>query len=720
MKTRTRRSALPAALACFLCLAALAALLILGVSLLRPSSRNALTLTRPTALVLDDAWADSLNSLSDAAAVRQAVTDALDTASAAGADTVLFSGLSGQGALFDTKELTAAPAAAMPDGFFRKLDPVAELIKQAAERGMGAGLLAVDDTGAALAPGSELPAWAADLAGTYDLLVYYLTPADPETPGAVDVYTAEGGTPLLRRDDSPSVLAAARRQQTGAGLVLGSWSQLPEEKGRMAVTLAFCAGDDESGNVTLLSSGVSGELAFSYPDPDAVVYTDTVFLMGTSDPAETLTVNGQEVTRYGTEGVWGLLVEPELGENTYTASQGGQEVSLTITRRKSSWTSAKPTSDGSRAAEEGEYVRITETLASVLSDKAVNGSIQTTAYAGGMARVADSVRFVRSNKYTYAYQLDTGDYVLAKDCELVEDADAAAFTGLTAAQEDGGDVVLTLPGSGSPIWYAEQTETGLTLRFLSASLEGDVAGSCGFAKAVSVSDWDEGQGFALTVEFDAAEPLWGYTVDYTADGMRVYLQHAPVRGSDDAPLAGVKVLLDPGHGGDDNGAMGAAGMSAPLEKDLNLALAQTAAARLEQLGATVTFTRQDDTALSLGERVEILRQEKPDFFIAVHHNSAALTSDLNQTGGTEAYYFFDSGATLAENLTAYMTGVTGRALRGSFQDYYYVTRSAVCPAVLLETGFMTVPAEYETCADETTLWAEGGAIAQAVLASMPG
>ena len=78
MKTRTRRSALPAALACFLCLAALAALLILGVSLLRPSSRNALTLTRPTALVLDDAWADSLNSLSDAAAVRQAVTDALE------------------------------------------------------------------------------------------------------------------------------------------------------------------------------------------------------------------------------------------------------------------------------------------------------------------------------------------------------------------------------------------------------------------------------------------------------------------------------------------------------------------------------------------------------------------------------------------------------------------------------------------------------------------
>ena len=43
--------------------------------------------------------------------------------------------------------------------------------------------------------------------------------------------------------------------------------------------------------------------------------------------------------------------------------------------------------------------------------------------------------------------------------------------------------------------------------------------------------------YEVTVEFDAAEPLWGYTVDYTADGMRVYLQHAPARGTDDAPLA---------------------------------------------------------------------------------------------------------------------------------------------------------------------------------------
>ena len=57
---------------------------------------------------------------------------------------------------------------------------------------------------------------------------------------------------------------------------------------------------------------------------------------------------------------------------------------------------------------------------------------------------------------------------------------------------------------------------------------------------------------------------------------------------------------------------------------------------------------------------------------------------------------------------------TGRTLRGARQDYYYVTRTDLCPAVLLETGFLTSAAEYAACADPETIWAEAGLIAQAV------
>ena len=55
-----------------------------------------------------------------------------------------------------------------------------------------------------------------------------------------------------------------------------------------------------------------------------------------------------------------------------------------------------------------------------------------------------------------------------------------------------------------------------------------------------------------------------------------------------------------------------------------------------------------------------------------------------------------------------------------FYNYFYVTRSNLCPAVLLETGFVSSPAEYQSCAGDLGLWAEGGAIAQAVLDCVPG
>ena len=48
--------------------------------------------------------------------------------------------------------------------------------------------------------------------------------------------------------------------------------------------------------------------------------------------------------------------------------------------------------------------------------------------------------------------------------------------------------------------------------------------------------------------------------------------------------------------------------------------------------------------------------------------------------------------------------------------YYYVTRTTLCPAVLLDPGVMPNPAEFETVTDETSMWAAGDAIAGCVLA----
>ena len=233
----------------------------------------------------------------------------------------------------------------------------------------------------------------------------------------------------------------------------------------------------------------------------------------------------------------------------------------------------------------------------------------------------------------------------------------------------------------------------------------------------------QGSNFILTMTFEESNPLWGWCVEYDTEAnvTRIYLKKTPVLSqAATGPLTGVRVLLDPGHGGDDGGAMGTAGYDAPIEKELNLAVALAAKYRLEQLGATVLMTRSDDTYLTLDQRLEAIEDLRPDFFISLHHNSTALTGDANQSKGTEAYWFYTEGQPLAAKLVANVCEVTGRQNRGDNYDYYFVTRTNLCPSVLLETGFICNPGEYESVSDPTTLWAEGAAVARAVLESVSG
>ncbi|WP_417026525.1 N-acetylmuramoyl-L-alanine amidase family protein [Candidatus Allofournierella excrementavium] len=332
-----------------------------------------------------------------------------------------------------------------------------------------------------------------------------------------------------------------------------------------------------------------------------------------------------------------------------------------------------------------------------------------------------SVSFVRSNRRTYAYQLENGGYILAKDCELLDSSTPdAAFTGAERTTE-GNMEVFTLTGSGTPLYTHTWEGNELTLTFLSASFTGEMPADLGFGGATVTAEPTEEGGFSLHFVFNDADPLWGYHVRYTEDGTsQILLKHQPKRSdAETGPLTGVAVMLDAGHGGTDMGAVGSTSEDFPQEKDLNLAEALAAKYRLEQLGATVLMTRSDDTFPTLGDRVEMLNDAAPDFFISVHHNSTNLDKDTDGLVGTECYWFYTEGKPLAQALVDRVTAATGREARGVFYNYFYVTRSNLCPAVLLETGFVSSPTEYQSCAGDLGLWAEGGAIAQAVLDCVP-
>lgn len=194
------------------------------------------------------------------------------------------------------------------------------------------------------------------------------------------------------------------------------------------------------------------------------------------------------------------------------------------------------------------------------------------------------------------------------------------------------------------------------------------------------------------------------------------------------PLSGATVVLDPGHGGEEPGAVGPAGVT---EKEVNLAIAQEAKRQLELLGATVVLTRTSDYRITLASRAAIVQSLQPPLFISVHHN--AEPDEVRQTPGAETYFQIASpdsrraAGLLYEEIVAafsaydidwvadFDAGAKYRP-RSNGGDYYGIlSRTAGVPAVLSEAAFISNPPEEALLADPAFQAVEAAAIARTAL-----
>lgn len=196
------------------------------------------------------------------------------------------------------------------------------------------------------------------------------------------------------------------------------------------------------------------------------------------------------------------------------------------------------------------------------------------------------------------------------------------------------------------------------------------------------------------------------------------------------PLEGVHVVLDPGHGGEEPGAVGDNGLE---EADVNLAIAQRVATLLRDAGATVVLTRDDDVRVTVSTRAALAVGLRPIAFLSIHHNAAA--EGPAPAPGTEAYFQVASpesrrlaGLVVEEvraALAPYAVAWTGDVDAGATarlraedpsQDFYGVLRLAAgVPSVLLEAAYLSNPPEAELLAREDVQQAEAAAIARALL-----
>jgi N-acetylmuramoyl-L-alanine amidase len=185
------------------------------------------------------------------------------------------------------------------------------------------------------------------------------------------------------------------------------------------------------------------------------------------------------------------------------------------------------------------------------------------------------------------------------------------------------------------------------------------------------------------------------------------------------------VIVDPGHGGSDPGAIGVGGLR---EKDVTLRLSRLLATKLRAMGFRVVFTREKDRSVSLEERTAIAEASDGDVFVSIHANSAPRRSvqgietyypdknherhslrvamrengvsrdQLDELQRTVSQFRIEEISPYSKRLASLVQAELARALPsryGKIQDLgakkgpFYVLFLSNMPAILIEAGFLT-------------------------------
>ena len=166
-----------------------------------------------------------------------------------------------------------------------------------------------------------------------------------------------------------------------------------------------------------------------------------------------------------------------------------------------------------------------------------------------------------------------------------------------------------------------------------------------------------------------------------------------------APYAvtGKVVVLDPGHGGHETGALGPTGLE---EKDFNLSVAHIAAQWLSGRGAQVWLTREKDEYVDLYARTAKANSLGASVFVSIHANANEQASQK----GTSTYWYAPAGdpvlgpqrqerELLAQCLQKELVKNLGRKDLGLYTANFVVLRTAAMPAALIEAAFVSNPEE---------------------------
>lgn len=194
----------------------------------------------------------------------------------------------------------------------------------------------------------------------------------------------------------------------------------------------------------------------------------------------------------------------------------------------------------------------------------------------------------------------------------------------------------------------------------------------------------------FTVRLKPGRRLWGWNARYdNGSGLRLDLRRPP-KVDRRRPLAGLRVMLDPGHMPSAPGAIGPLGTK---EMDANYAVAQEAAKLLERAGAAVLLTRGATTdEVSLVDRPRQAVERGADVFVSLHNNALPDGSNpFAKPRGFTVFYYHPHSLALGRAVHAAYAAAAPVPDEGLQWDNLLVARLSAVPAILVENAYMILP-----------------------------
>ncbi len=315
-------------------------------------------------------------------------------------------------------------------------------------------------------------------------------------------------------------------------------------------------------------------------------------------------------------------------------------------------------------------------------------------------------------------RLDYGAWIKASEVRIVQDTvpPRSIIRSASSRQVSGWTEVLFPLETPVPVTVQEGEGT-FTLTLYNTTAQTDII-RVSDDQIISRLEWQQISPLQVQYTFNLkSAQQWGYKLRYDGTTLVLSLKHPPANtsmmpNSQAKPLSGIKILIDPGHGGpEDGGAVSPVGIR---EKTVALTVSKLVQEELINRGANVLMTRVEDVDLDLPPRVEMIQKEEPAIAISIHYNALPDNGDAINTKGVGAFWFHPQAHSLAMFLHNYLVAKLNRPSYGVFWNNLAMTRPAVAPSVLMELGFLINPEEFEWIVNPTEQKKLAEAIAQGV------